>query len=156
ELLEVLLDQLRQLPQQLAAPRARHPGPRPVVERASGGLDGAVDIFAIGFGDMRHHGTGRGVIHGEGLARRSGNPLIVDEELALARQEPGCLFAESAVYRQCWHTASSAHPVEEAMASRNCGVVLVCSTIVAASDQVVGASLGFSRVPQAAGMCLSM
>jgi len=39
------------------------------------------------------------------------------------------------------HRASSAHLVEEAMASRNCGVVLVCSTEVVESDRLIGISM---------------
>src|SRR5262249_12836908 len=73
--------------------------------------------------------------------RRSGNPLIVDEEGAVAGEECGRRFAESAVHCQCWHRASSAHLVEETMASRNCGVVLVCSTVVVACYQIAGVSM---------------
>ena len=99
EFLQILVDQLGQLPHQLAALGAGHARPRTFVEGAARRRDGTVDVLLVGLGDLGQHGPGRGVVDRKGLARGGGDPLAIDQELAVMRQESGSRFAEPAV--QC-------------------------------------------------------
>ena len=84
----VLLDQVADPPDQLAALGRRHPPPRAlVVEGAARRADRAVDVLGLAVGDLGERLLGRRVDRLEGAPRCRRHPLAVDQELAGAREE---------------------------------------------------------------------
>ena len=82
ELFQVLLHQVGQLPDEAAALGGGHVGPRAAFKRLARGLDGAIDVFAIAFGNLCQHFAGGRIVDRKGLAGGGFDPLAVDEHLA--------------------------------------------------------------------------
>jgi hypothetical protein len=87
ELLAVLLDQVRQPPQQLAALARVHSGPRAQVEGAPRSLHGAVDVLGAAPGDVGDGVLPGRVLDSEGLARGGGHEAPSDQQVVLVVQE---------------------------------------------------------------------
>ena len=79
EFLEVLLEQVAELPHQAAALGGLHAGPRAVVEGGAGGADGAVDVLGLSLGNVGHDLAGGGVVDGKGLAGRGEDEASADK-----------------------------------------------------------------------------
>ncbi len=82
ELLQMLLDQVGELPDQAAAIGSGHLRPRAAVESLARCLHGAIDVFTIAFGDLGHHLAGGGIVGGEGLSGSRLHPLAIDKHFA--------------------------------------------------------------------------
>src|SRR6185437_9162783 len=82
KLLNVLLQQVGEPPEQLAAVAGRHflPCPAAVVKSLAGSFDGAVHLRRTGFGHLGDHLSRRWIDGIEALRAR--NPLAADQELA--------------------------------------------------------------------------
>ncbi len=83
EFFEMLFEEIGELPHHAGASGGRSLGPLAGFERGAGGFYGAVDVFAVAFGDVGEDFAGGGVIGGESLAGSGIDPLAVDEHLAL-------------------------------------------------------------------------
>src|SRR5581483_8805696 len=81
ELVGVLLDQVGD-PEEEPLPIVRAPAdPRPVVERAAGGADGALDVLGVALRNAGQHLAGRRVRRLERFPRGGVDPLPVDQHL---------------------------------------------------------------------------
>ena len=83
----VLFDQIGEAPHHAAAFGGRNFRPGAFFECCAGRFYGAVDIFAIAFGDMRENFSGGGIVGGESFAGSGFDPLAVDEHLLLLAYE---------------------------------------------------------------------
>src|SRR6185503_1046009 len=82
DLLRLRLDQVRELPEDLAPIRARHLRPRTLVEGLARRADRGLDVGLGRLGDVRDRLLGRGVDGRERGARGRVAPLAADEQLA--------------------------------------------------------------------------
>ena len=82
QLLQVLVDEITQLPDQATALRRGHVRPRPALKGPAGGLNGTVDIFLVALRRMGDHLGGGRVDDVEHLSRGGVDPLPIDQELA--------------------------------------------------------------------------
>ena len=81
--LQVLLQQIAQLPDQASALGGRHLRPGTGFERGASRLDGAVDVFAISLGYASQDLARGRVVGGECLAGGGFHPLSVNQHLAV-------------------------------------------------------------------------
>src|SRR5262249_49996146 len=94
ELLRVLLDEVRELPEQAAALGRRRAAPRPVVERRARRAHRAVDVFAVSLGGVREPLARGGGVRGEGAPRGRVAEAPADQERAAVADEVADLFAK--------------------------------------------------------------
>ena len=87
EFVEVLLEQVAELPDEAAAFGGLHTGPRAIVKGVSSSADGAVDVFSLGLGDVGHDFAGGGVVDGEGFSGCGEDEASVDEHAVFLGDE---------------------------------------------------------------------
>ena len=83
----MLFDQVGEPPHHAAALGWRNLRPWAGFECGARGFYGAVDIFAVAFGDLRENFAGGGIVGGESFAGSGIDPLAVDEHLLLLAYE---------------------------------------------------------------------
>ena len=75
ELFQVLFDQVGELPYFAAAFGGAHLRPGIAFESLTRSFHGAIDVFAIALGDLRHHFSGCRIVGGKSFARRRIQPI---------------------------------------------------------------------------------
>ena len=103
ELVGVLLEEVGELPEELAAFGGAHGRPGTGVEGAAGGANGDVDVDVVSFGNLADLLAGSGVVDGEGLAGGGGDELSVDQHLVRGGDEVCGMGAEAWVDSGCGH-----------------------------------------------------
>ena len=103
KLVEVLLEQVGELPDEAAALGGLHAGPGAVVEGGARGADGAVDVFCFGLGDMGHDFAGGGIVDGEGLAGRREDEASIDKHAVFLGDEVVGVAADAGIDGKSCH-----------------------------------------------------
>ncbi len=103
EFVEVLFEQVAELPDEAAALGGLHAGPGAVVEGVAGGADGAVDVFRLGLGNVGHDLAGGGIVDGEGLAGGGEDEASVDEHAVFLGDEVVGVAADAGIDGESGH-----------------------------------------------------
>ena len=103
ELVEVLLEQVAELPDEAAALGGLHARPGAVVEGVAGGADGAVDVLCLGLGNVGHDLAGGGIVDGEGLAGRGEDEASVDKHAVFLGDKVVGGAADAGIDRESGH-----------------------------------------------------
>ena len=89
EFVGVLFDEVGELPDEPAAFGGSHLRPRAAIEGRAGGVDGAIDVLFLAFGDASEDVAGGGIVAVERFAGRGVHPLAVDQHFAWLSDEAG-------------------------------------------------------------------
>ena len=103
EFIEMVEDQIADVPKDLPAFGGREPSPGSLVERMPRRVDRVIDVLGFAFGHLGDDFTGGGIEDRKRFARRGVDPFAVDEHLLGTRKKLAHIRGESVqnAFRQC-------------------------------------------------------